>query len=117
MEHEQLRMAMVILAVVTPLVAGALMIVGWYTRQMTGEAMPVEWRWRALVLGLAGPLNLLVWWLVNGWLDRDGPAPAGGMLLAAALMATAGLAIGYFARSALRGRRALAKHPPDDRPE
>lgn len=105
LENADLRLAMIVLAIATPLVAG----LWWLShRAIAREAgrPPVRAQVRnAIILALAGPVNLLVWLLFNGWLDRLGSRSIAGYILAGLVFIVVGSTTGFFARHDPRRRR------------
>lgn len=88
----------IIIALLTPLIA----CVGWLAvRRAPAEpgAVPLaKVRRNLLILALAGPLNLLLWLIVNGWLDQVGSRSVIGYVLAAVVFLAGGFATGFLPR-------------------
>jgi hypothetical protein len=94
----------VAIAILTPVVA---LVAGWMGRmaaRQAGAPISPAMRRNIWILGLAGPVNLALWWLLGAWLDSTGPGSLSGWLTAAAVFIVAGLATGWFARLWKRGR-------------
>ena len=104
MEETTLRNLMILIAVATPLLAG--MSDGVARRAAAGERpTPRRMRRNLWILAAAGPVNLALRLLLNGWLDRMENRSAIGYVLAAVVFVAVGFATGWFG-----GRKA-------DRPE
>lgn len=108
MQQEMPVIVFIIIAVVTPVVALAAWLALRRTQAQSGEPtpppVPKKTRRNLGILALAGPVNLLVWFLFNGWLDRTGSRSVVGYVLAALVFVIAGYATGFFSRLR-QGRR------------
>ncbi len=106
MEETTLRNLMILIAVATPLLAG--MIYG-VTRRVAEDGRPAPRRMRRnlWILAAAGPVNLVLWLLLNGWLDRMENRSAIGYVLAAIVFIAVGFTTGWF------GGRRRADRPED----
>jgi hypothetical protein len=102
MRDEALGNIMWLLAVLTP-VLGLLM---WLTGRAAvghGAAVVRHLRLKSLVLGLAGPANLLCWYLFNSWLSHIGYRSVIGYILAGLVFIIGGALTGAFSRRRRRG--------------
>lgn len=99
MQPAAVQNAMYLLAILTPVLAA--MIYG--ARRIGRLPGPGPALWKVAVLGAAGPVNLLAWLLLNGWLDRIGHRSVIGYVLAAVVFVVAGFATGWFSRRRSRG--------------
>ena len=98
MERDVPILVFIIIAAVTPILA----FVGWLSLGRApaepGEIPLAKVRRNLLILALAGPANLLLWFVVNGWLDRVGSRSVIGYVLAAAVFLIGGFVTGFLPR-------------------
>lgn len=103
---------MVILAIATP--GLALLIFCLHKAGM----MSLPPRSRMVILLLAGPVNLLLWLMMNRYFDAVRHRSAIGVVLAAAVFIGVGFGGGFLRRSSEARRRAIGPHDGrDERPE
>lgn len=93
-----MRTIMIVVAVLTVIVGGTLLIVGHWAAREGGEPMPRSMRRNTLILTAAGPVNLLVWYLFNGLIEGIGARSVVGYVLAALVFIGAGFSTGFFGR-------------------
>jgi len=60
--------------------------------------LPLRLKRNCLILGLAGPINLLIWLLFNQYLDQVGYRSVVGYMLAAIVFIVMGFITGFFSR-------------------
>mgnify|MGYP001470837999 CR=1 FL=1 len=104
MEPEVPNHVFLIIAMLTPVIA----FVGWlvvgHGASGNNEVSSKKIHRNLILLALAGPVNLLLWYVVNGWLKGVGSRSVIGYVLAAMVFLVAGYATGFFGRLR-RGRR------------
>jgi uncharacterized membrane protein len=103
LENKDLLPAMIILAVATPVLAVLLIV---FARAGLVSMPP---RSRLVILLLAGPLNLALWYLFNHYLDSTGHRSVFGILLAAVVFIAVGFGAGFL-RARARSESAAFKH-------
>lgn len=106
METENLLPMMVGLAVATPLLAVLLIL---FARAGIVTMPP---RSRIVILLLAGPANLALWYFFNHYLRVTGHRSVFGILLAAIVFVVVGFGAGFL-RGRIRERGASGKHDGD----
>lgn len=94
--------AMIVIAVATLVVGALILWAGRATGETAGQPMPPRMKRNALILMLAGPASLGLWYLMNGILRGVGYRSVVGYGVAAAVFIGGGFATGFFGR--LRGK-------------
>lgn len=108
MDQESLQWIMATLAIATPITGATLWAIGRSTARAAEEPLHPSIRRAAIILIVAGPLNLLVWLLFNDWLDAIGYRSAVGYGLAAAVFFGLGWSSGKFRKRRPPRRAAVA---------
>lgn len=98
MNYPELRNIMIGIALATPILALVIVFITRSSAARSDEPLPPKIRSNALILAVAGPLNLAVWLLFNAWHNQHGPGSVHGIVAAAIMFIAAGLATGFFAR-------------------
>lgn len=96
MEDKSVALLIVVLAVATPALAGVI----WFSAR--SGAMQAPRKGRLLALFLAGPLNLVLWWLLNGKLSGARSSSVMGILAAIVVFVALGFGMGFLKRDAPR---------------
>lgn len=119
MEDADLQRVMILLAIATPVVAASGAIVSRIAANAIGEAVTRRRRRNLWLVGLAGPVACLLWFILNVWLEWSGPGSIMGYGLAALVFVAAGFATGFFSRMGLRrsGRQGSDSPEAEDRDE
>lgn len=112
MERASIQIVMLGLAAATPVVGFCVLRLGASIARQSDEPMPASMRRAGWLLILAGPLNLLVWFLFNEWLTAVGYRSVVGYAVAAAVFFAMGWTSGAFGR--LRGRIGRRETPGED---
>lgn len=89
---------MVILAVATPVAGGILLYVIRRNARLCGEPLGPSMRRNLIILVVAGPANLGLWYLLNVLLDAQGADSILGYVAAVVVFVVAGFATGFFPR-------------------
>lgn len=98
MNYPDLFRVMIGIAIATPILGVLILLIGRAGAAGSDEPMPPSMKRNAIILAVAGPANLLLWWAYNAWHTSQGPGSAFGIVLAAIVFIVAGLATGLFAR-------------------
>ena len=98
MDQETIQRIMIAIAVALPVVSASLLLMARSGARGAETEMVAKLRRTGWLLIVIGPLNLLVWLLLNNWLDRIGYRSVVGYLLAAVVFFITGWMTGLFAR-------------------
>ena len=98
MNHTDTQTVMIAIAVATPLVGLAAWVSAWLGARTSGERVARRVCRNAALLAAAGPLNLLVWFAFNRWLDARGARSVTAIVAAAVVFVVAGFLTGWFTR-------------------
>lgn len=90
--------SMIIIALATFVVGLLILWAGYSTGQTAGQPMPRSMKRNALILTFAGPIALVLWYLLNGLLRGVGYRSVIGYVLAALVFIGGGFATGFFSR-------------------
>jgi hypothetical protein len=104
MQETSVSNIMIVVAVATFVVGLLALGIGRMTATQADEPMPAGMRRNALLLTLAGPLALGLWFLFNRVLEGTGYRSAVGYALAALVFIAGGFMTGLFARLTARRR-------------
>jgi hypothetical protein len=111
MQEASVNNIMIVVAVATLIVGLLTLGVGNFSASQAGEPMPAGMRRNALILILAGPAALGLWFLFNRVLEGTGYRSAIGYALAALAFVAGGFLTGLFSRLGPRRR----EERPEDR--
>ncbi len=107
---------MTIIALLTPLLGIILYGIGLLTSRNSGQPIPSSIRFSSVLLLLLGPLNYLLWNLLNQWLDHIGYRSIIGYVLAAMAFIVGGILTGRWKRDKIHnGNKPEVSHV-NDRP-
>ena len=107
---------MTIIALLTPLLGIILYGIGLLTSRNSGQPIPSSVRFSSVVLLLLGPLNYLLWNLLNQWLDHIGYRSIIGYVLAALAFILGGILTGRWQRGKIQNEREPERPHENDRP-
>lgn len=106
MRDDSVRTAMLVIAALTPLLGALAWFIGGGMNRAARDAgteLPLNrLGLKCLVLALAGPANLALWHLFNGWLNRIGYRSVLGYALAALVFLLGGWLTGWLSRRKAR---------------
>jgi hypothetical protein len=87
---EDVQKSIMIIAILTPVLGLILYGVSTLTSRASGQSVPAPIRRSAIILLFMGPLNLVLWFLMNQWLERIGYRSVIGYVLAALVFIVGG---------------------------
>lgn len=103
MQETDVQRVMILIAVITPLIAGFLFLAAKMATDQGETSLPRRTRRNLGLLAAAGPANLTLWYLLNGVLQGVGSRSVIGYILAAMAFIVGGFVTGFFSRLRSRG--------------